>query len=248
MHKPVQQALATIMLVLASASTVHAADVTVSVTGLANPKLAGMPVGSVAGVQPGNPSVYDTAPAQSPLEVTGLSLVAGTWMQFTQVSGQVGNCGGGCWGGGPDGSNSLYSFDAENGISGIVNARLDALVGVFLGAQAPNLGTAPAALNFGAAGTDALGTDFTTLAPALQQVFFIGDGLTGTGGGTVQSFRVPVGATRLFLGTMDAYEWNNNINPGLAITATVSAVPEPASTALLLAGLGLVGVAARRRR
>lgn len=248
MRKLIPHALAGVTLALACASAVQAASVTVSVTGLANPKLAGMPDGSVAGVQPGNAAVYDTAPAQSPVAVTGLGLVAGTWLQFTQVTGQVGNCAGGCWGGGPDGNGSLYDFNSENGISGITNARLDALVGVFLGPQAPNLGTAPASLNFGAAGADALGTDFATLAPALQQVFYIGDGLTGTGSGAVQLFKVPDGATRLFLGTMDAYEWNNNVNAGMAITATVSAVPEPATTALLLAGLGLAGVAARRRR
>jgi hypothetical protein len=34
-------------------------------------------------------------------------------------------------------------------------------------------------------------------------VFFIGDGLTGTGKGNVQKFAVPRGATRLFLGIAD---------------------------------------------
>jgi hypothetical protein len=29
--------------------------------------------------------------------------------------------------------------------------------------------------------------------------------------GTTQTFVVPQGATRLFIGTMDSYEWNNNV-------------------------------------
>ena len=34
-------------------------------------------------------------------------------------------------------------------------------------------------------------------------MFFIGDGLTGTGSGAVQQFVVPAGATRLFLASSD---------------------------------------------
>jgi hypothetical protein len=51
---------------------------------------------------------------------------------------------------------------------------------------------------------ESVGTEFATLTPALGQVFFIGDGLTGTGSGSVQTFTVPRGATRLFLGIADA--------------------------------------------
>ena len=35
---------------------------------------------------------------------------------------------------------------------------------------------------------------------------------------------------------------------GISLTASVSAVPEPANAALLLAGIGLVGFVARRRK
>jgi hypothetical protein len=48
---------------------------------------------------------------------------------------------------------------------------------------------------------------FESLAPELHQGFFIGDGLTGTGTGSVQKFYVPTGATRLYLGVYDAYGW-----------------------------------------
>ena len=47
-------------------------------------------------------------------------------------------------------------------------------------------------------------TDFKTLNPKVGQVFFIGDGLTGTGIGSVQVFQVPPTATHLYLGYIDA--------------------------------------------
>ena len=38
------------------------------------------------------------------------------------------------------------------------------------------------------------------LAPKLGETFFVGDGLTGTGTGTMQTFKIPKGATKLYLG------------------------------------------------
>jgi hypothetical protein len=52
-----------------------------------------------------------------------------------------------------------------------------------------------------------LGEAFATLAPAIGQVFFVGDGLTGTATGTAQQFRAPAGATRLYLGFADGYRF-----------------------------------------
>jgi len=214
--------------VLAGASGLAAAAV--GVPGASNPKLAGMPDGSTA-------SSGDVAPAQSPVLVTGLALQAGQWLSFS-ASGAVDHCGGGCPGGTPDGTD-LWSNGAENGISGI-QAPIDALLGVFLGAAQPSLTSAPASLDFSPAG---LGTSFATLAPELKQVFFIGDGLAA--GGLVQQFQVPVGATRLYLATHDGYGWFNNAG---SFSVTVSGVPEPAGWALMLAGAAaLAGWSARRR-
>ena len=58
--------------------------------------------------------------------------------------------------------------------------------------------------------------DFSTLTPQLRQPFFIGDGRDSSG--QVQQFIPPTGATRLFIGTMDEYEWSNNVG-GFYVTA-----------------------------
>ena len=73
------------------------------------------------------------------------------------------------------------------------------LVGVFLTDAEPS-DPAPPRLDFS---STALGHDFATLAPAIGQTFFIGDGKTA--GALTQDFTVPAGATRLFLGLADAY-------------------------------------------
>jgi phosphatidylserine/phosphatidylglycerophosphate/cardiolipin synthase-like enzyme len=97
-------------------------------------------------------------------------------------------------GNGLSGSN-LSSF---GGISGYIGPQ-GALTGVFLDDSIPAAGPPPT-LDFSPAG---LGIDFTTLSPALGQVFYIGDGITG--GGDFQQFVAPAGATRLFLGIPDGF-------------------------------------------
>lgn len=159
---------------------------------------------------------------------------------------------------GPDGSNctgplGTFIF-AANGISGIVHSsRQMFLTGVFLGANLPS-DPPPPSLQF----TGTSGSSFATLSPLLNQTFFIGDGLTGTGSGTTQQFYAPPGATRLYLGFADAFGFGT---PGSVIgyppssyldnsgfisaTVTVSAVPEPAIAVTLVLGLALI---ARRKR
>ena len=173
--------------------------VQVTVPGTADPYLAGMPDGSTA-------SFGDTAPAESPAQVVGISIVPGTTLIFT-ASGSVN------FGGGPGGTDGLPNYftphagGAQNGISGLT-APVDALLGVFLGPDQPDGSPAPANLDFTSTGNVPGGVNYTSLAPALKQVFFIGDGLTGTGAS--QTITVPAGATRLFLATMDGYGWYNN--------------------------------------
>jgi hypothetical protein len=97
---------------------------------------------------------------------------------------------------GPDGWPETESaIVALGGISGYSGPH-GSLVGVFLDAANPKDRTPPDPLENN--------TSFFSLSPALGQVFFIGDGLTGTGTGVPQTFFAPAGATRLFLGIADA--------------------------------------------
>lgn len=140
------------------------------------------------------------------MRVRGLVLIPGKTLSFGAVGHEAYGPGYPLFG--PDGDSALFVNDPSlNGISGY-NAPVDALVGVFLTDSEPINNPAPPSLDFGPTG---IGTDFPTLAPALQQIFFIGDGLTGTGTGTRQTFVVPSGATRLYLGVVDGFGWSNNI-------------------------------------
>ena len=211
-----------ILISLSVASGVQAATITVA--GESNPWLAGMPNGSTA-------SVIDAAPAQSPVQVSGLSLIPGQTLNFS-VTGAVSNT--------PflppptatpDGEVFISHLPgSQNGISDIT-APINSLVGVFLDNSQPDSTPAPASLDF-----SSIGINFSSLAPQVKQVFFIGDGLTGTGSGAVQNFIVPTGATRLFLGPLDYGTYNN----GGSFTVKVEAVPEPST----IFGLGLLGLGA----
>jgi hypothetical protein len=93
-----------------------------------------------------------------------------------------------------------------------IAAPIGSLVGVFLDDGRPDRGPAPPPLDF-----RAIGWDFASLSPQLKQLFFIGAGTTkvrvagsGKKARVARRFLVPKGATRLFLGTLDEYEWNNN--------------------------------------
>jgi hypothetical protein len=94
------------------------------------------------------------------------------------------------------------NLQADESISGIQAPTLGFVTGVFE-SGAPK-GDAPATLDF-----NTIGTDFTTLSPALQQLFFIGDGLTGDGTGSVQVFYVPSGAKKLYLGIPDTCDYGS---------------------------------------
>jgi hypothetical protein len=92
-------------------------------------------------------------------------------------------------GGDGTGETDITSY---GGISGIVDRRHGMfLVGVFLTDDPPS-NLAPRRLDF------TKHERFRTLAPRVGQTFFVGDGGDRT-------FRVPPGATRLFLGFADAY-------------------------------------------
>jgi hypothetical protein len=238
---------------LAPAPRAAADWVGLTVSAQANPWLAGMPAGSVANNLPGVPASGDAAPGQAPAEVVGLPLVPGATLTF-DATGRAGNGQRANQLRGPDGGPAFtyhvvsfpeagFGSGAQNGIADYF-VPLGSLVGVFLDGHQPNLGPAPAPLDFRPGGNVPGGTDYPTLAPALKQVFFLGDGLTS--GGVRQQVVVPDGATRLFLGFADGFQWNNNAG---AFRVTVQNAPAPASWVLLGLGTAVVlGCRCRRQR
>ena len=176
----------------------------ISVPGTANPWL--VDADSAAG--------GDTAPAESPVIVALVDFAAGDNLSFT-VTGSV-SYGGGTPTDPPDGDlfgfRNLYHLGdstnggPENGLAGL-GAPANALVGAFVGPTIPTPGPTPQPfLDFATTGNSSI--DYTTLTPALNQPFFIGDGLNASS--VRQSVTVPTGATRLVLGPMDGTGWYNN--------------------------------------
>ena len=227
----------TVALATASIGVPVFAQVVVSVPGSSNPYLSGLPSGTTC-------CSGDSAPAQSPVQVTGLTLTPGSTLTFSATGGV--DFAGGTPTAGPDGG-FVFSTVSSDGISG-ATWPVNALVGVFLDNSLPTSSAAPADLNF----STGAGTGFTTLSPALKQAFFIGDGLSGTGSGAVQTFVIPAGATRLFLGTSDGVGWFNN-SGSFAVTVSAAAAPPPtvplaniptlSLPMLVVMGLALAGAA-----
>ena len=224
------------------------------------------------------------SPGGGTYPVQGVGFAAGTGhvITFGTGAGNLGitgstNCGAAAPCNSPpiaaDGANLVFSVGANygtnistasvgsTGIGGIVfTGREMFLVGVFVDNSVPS-GFGPFADNYTSASNQ------VNFAPMLGQVFFIGDGLTGTdgvnvGSGSTQTFQVPTTATRLFLGFVDAF--NNfsttgggspgaygdntgalsvNINTAGLI---VAGVPEPST--IMLTGLGMIGLALLRKK
>jgi Flp pilus assembly protein TadG len=153
----------------------------------------------------------------SPIQAGGIKIDDGVAMTFDGVNGGAFNSAGGSTVTADGGSvtsnwrNNVESTLPENGIANL-KAPINSVIGIFLDDDRPNKTTAPTPLDFSTAAS----RNFTTLKPKLKQPFFIGDGRTSTG--EVQQFIAPDGASRLFIGTMDGYEWSNN-QGGFWVTA-----------------------------
>ncbi|XWK88151.1 MAG: PEP-CTERM sorting domain-containing protein [Phormidium sp.] len=233
---------------LTCASPANAATINSTVPGTSNPWFAGMPSTS---------TIYsDSAATQSPTQVQGLSLTPGSTISVT-ASGWGGLCETCNWGGADGLTGSPFPHSDFNGISGI-NAPAASLVGIFLGEQSPLALLAPNTLNFGQSSPNNpqsnsfISTDYLTISPELQQVFFIGDGRTSSG--EQQQIFVPTSATRFYLGMIDvvgAYS-NNGGNfdvqvTGLAANDDRTSVPEPSSIISLFA-LSFLGIGSLLKR
>jgi hypothetical protein len=184
---------------------------------------------------------------------------AGLVLTFSSVTGLTNCCGlNGTPVAGPDGAvllgNGTTNVQSSGGISGGIAPAQMFLVGVFLDSSTPPAGTAPDRLNYS---SGSLGFSEASYSPLLNQSFFIGDGLTGTGSGTTQQFLVPEGADTLVLGFLDSGFFQGapsfyGDNPGslsatFSIAPAAAPVPVPAGLMLLAPAVaGLAGIARRR--
>lgn len=193
-----------------------------------------------------------------PSVVIALNPGAGRVLTFSSVTGSIdpantphGPDGGPFVGTGVD----ITSFGPISGVVDNTNFSL-ALMGVFVTVNpAPNVG-APARLDFTG------NHSFTSLSPLINQSFFIGDGLTGTGSGTTQQFFVPDTASFLMLGFADSassgtafignpsfYGDNHgSLSATYNVVGAAAAAPEPGTLALLSIGLLGGGAGAVRLR
>lgn len=177
--------LAAGLVFLGFSSTSFAGAANLTIDGKSNVFAAGRVAPFGGGVLP--PSVRFAAGAGKVLTISGVS---GTTTCIANVA-PLGPDGGSC------GGYKETHIDSYKGISGIRHKdRAMFLIGVFT-TDAEPADPAPPILDF--TGNDA----FATLAPQINQTFFLGDGMTGTGSGTRQQFQVPATATRLFLGFAD---------------------------------------------
>ena len=186
----------------------------------------------------------DTAPGNSPVK---FAVSPGGVLTFL-ASGST-SVDASCFAG-PDGG----CYGDESGFSpppasGAYKGPSNALIGVFLGAGVTDVSMGSASLDY----TNPANTSLAGMTPGLNEIFFIGDGLTGTGAGAVQQFTAPTGAMFLYIAVADSYGSSVG-NPGelsvdyTGATLVGGAVPEPAAWALMLLGFGGLGVALRRQR
>jgi hypothetical protein len=174
-------------------------------------------------------------------------------LTFSSVTGMVG-CNfvitngpdGPCW---PGVNTTVTSYGGLSGIDVDQNDMF--LVGVFLDASEPS-GPGPAVLSYNYGTPGSLSTSDPSFSPALDEVFFIGDGLTGTGTGNQQIFNVPAGADRLYLGFADSFDsvpsyYADNVGSLTATFEITTATPEPAYGFLLTGGL-IAGALLYRRK
>lgn len=147
-----------------------------------------------------------------PGQVLKFSSVSGSWV-----------CGTGNPEYGPDGTSTGNCYHAggqsyQNPIGPFAGYAttdfVEALTGMFLEDSLPVSPPPPTRFYIQDNSQGGVPTDSLILSPRIGQVFFIGDGRTGTGTGGLQVFRVPPTATHLYLGYTDNCGYWINTTPG----------------------------------
>ncbi|HUO27916.1 MAG TPA: hypothetical protein VMU80_01770 [Bryobacteraceae bacterium] len=123
---------------------------------------------------------------------------------------------------GPDGDTAIDACNPRANISSPIGPFsgydltdfTGGLAGMFLEDSLPTSAPSPLRFYVSDSSQGGIPTDFQILSPLIGQVFFIGDGLTGTGAGTHQQFIVPATATRLYLGYVDSCSASGDARPG----------------------------------
>jgi hypothetical protein len=196
--------------------SVQAQSTNVSVAGKAGIWLAGQPPGT-------STASGDVAPANSPVEIDLSQFPGAVSLSFVASGGTSQDSNTNSYPlVGPDGTSSSYSAPPVFDLSGL-EGTFSSLVGAFLDSHATL--PPPPRLRF----VTQVEKSFATLSPLVQQVFFIGDGLTGQGTGQPQSFAVPAGADKLYLGLLDTANDNNVGMLTVAVTATIVGSNTPPS-------------------
>lgn len=222
--------LVTVVLALVSGNATRAGIIVVS--GTANPLLADRQIAATNPLDGTLPPFFDlTKNNYGTLNILtfGTAAPAPTLKTSSFVASAINTV----FAPGPDGGSALAASGPSGLISGF-DLPANSLVGVFWG---PNLATAP-----GLAKSSPTAIDYS---PQLGQIFFIGDGLNGTGIGSIQNFHVPAGATRLFFGTANSSNWAES--QGVIQVFVTKAVPEPSTAFLMLVGLATCVARVRRR-
>jgi hypothetical protein len=172
----------------------------------------------------------------------------GGYVEFPSVTGEVSAGVGFPLHGGDGGTSASGTTDVLSwqGISGIIHEnRTLFLTGVFLG-QASASNPAPQRLNVTNSNNQQV------FSPLIAQTFFIGNGYDSSL--TLQRFNIPTGATRLYLGFVDALDFGfPTSNPGHyadntgSLRVTANLIPAPATSLLALGLLGACSTRTRRR-
>ena len=204
----------------------------------------------VTGFVDGRSNLYKASPSGggdglNPLSIHFKRGIGGE-LTFSSVTGGTHCCSGDPSGGGSSTADGIGGLPTTNifesgGISGLLAPGTMFLSGVFVDSTA-GFGLAPAKLDY----FSDLSTSDPIFSPVLNQAFFIGDGLTSNGSGSIQTFQVPDFADRLFLGFVDGNGFSGSPNffndntGGLNVVGSlqnVSPVPLPAGFWLLLGAL-----------